>query len=83
MNIQKYINFEKFIAQKIFVLEQPSLPHWEEINKNALLGKKSKLFRFFDTWGRNPVFQFSLEKFEEVWDISGPNDTSDETNIEK
>ena len=35
-NIQKYINFEKFIAQKIFVLEQPSLPHWEKNNKNAL-----------------------------------------------
>ena len=36
------------------------------VTASILLGKKSKLFRFFDTWGRNPVFQFSLEKFAEV-----------------
>ena len=37
-----------------------------------LLGKKSKLIRFFDTWGRNPVFQFLLETFGEVRGILGP-----------
>ena len=32
----------------------------------SLFGKKSKLLQFFDTWGRNPVFQFCLRKFEKV-----------------
>ena len=36
-----------------------------------LLGKKSKLIRFFDSWGRNPVFQFSLEAFGKVGGILG------------
>ena len=43
-----------------------------------LLGKKSKLIRFFDSWGRNPVFQFSLEKFGKVGRIFGPLELSDE-----
>ena len=42
----------------IFFPASESRPYW--------LGKKSKLFQFFDSWGRNPVFQFSLEAFEEV-----------------
>ena len=42
------------------------------------MGKKSKLIRFFDSWGRNPVFQFSLEPFEEVGGILGPLGPSDE-----
>ena len=43
-----------------------------------LLGKKSKLIRFFDSWGRNPFFQFSLEAFEKFWRIFGPLGPSDE-----
>ena len=42
------------------------------------MGKKSKLIRFFDSWGRNPIFQFLLEKFEEVGRILGPLEPSDE-----
>ena len=41
------------------------------------MGKKSKLIRFFDSWGRNPVFQFSLEPFGEVGGILGPLRPSD------
>ena len=43
-----------------------------------MLGKKSKLIRSFDSWGRNPVFQFSLEKFEKVGRILGPLELLDE-----
>ena len=42
------------------------------------MGKKSKLIRFFDSWGRNPVFQFLLEPFEEVGRILGPLEPSNE-----
>ena len=44
----------------------------------CLLGKKSKLIRFFGSWGKNPVFQFSLEAFEEVGRILVPLGPSDE-----
>ena len=46
--------------------------------EHGVLGKKSKLIRFFDSWGRNPVFQFSLETFAEVWGILGLLEPSDE-----
>ena len=44
-----------------------------------LLGKKSNyVIRFFETWGRNPVFQFLIWHFEDGSAIWGQNDTSDE-----
>ena len=42
------------------------------------MGKKSKLIRFFDSWGRNPVFQFSLGKFGKVGRFLVPLEPSDE-----
>ena len=42
------------------------------------MGKKSKLIRFFDSWGRNPFFLFSLATFGKVWRICGPLEPSDE-----
>ena len=44
------------------------------------LGKKSKLIRFFDSWGtgRNPVFQFLLEALEKVGRILVPLGPSNE-----
>ena len=42
------------------------------------MGKKSKLIRFFDSWGRNPVFQFLLGTFVEVGKILGPLEPLDE-----
>ena len=44
-----------------------------------LLGKKSNyVIRFFETWGRNPVFQFSISQFGNGSAIWGQNDTLDE-----
>ena len=57
----------------------PIVDFFFQINtKLHWLGKKSKLIRFFDSWGRNPVFQFSLEAFGKVWGIFGPLGPSDE-----
>ena len=38
---------------------------------SSSLGKKSKLLQFFETWDRNPVFRFSLEKVCESLGKSG------------
>ena len=43
-----------------------------------LLGKKSKLIRFFDSWERNSIFQFSLGPFAKVERILGPLEPLDE-----
>ena len=51
-------------ATSVAGLKKIALSVWKRIM--PLLGKKSKLIRFFDSWGRNPVFQFSLGPFEKV-----------------
>ena len=57
----------------------PRRPSGHTVQVKALLGKKSNyVIRFFETWGRNPVFQFSIRHFEDGSAIWGQNDTSDE-----
>ena len=62
--VQESVFFRKSILETGFLT--PSFVLKTKAILSRLLGKKSKLIRFFDSWGRNPVFQFSLETFGEV-----------------
>ena len=51
-----YTILTKYMNKKLVIIVMAS--------ELILLGKKSNyVIRFFETWGRNPVFQFSLETF--------------------